>query len=298
MAPNPKTLFHLVPTNQVARDALLHPDNKRNVSQSSGDDGGDGLEIGYHVPSLPQGHVITRLGRNTDLILRGSTPRHPISAVHVAFEINPATHLVVLSVRSKRVSSVSFEVVNDQNKEDEHDEVMEARREPITGDGVLLYGQTYIIRIGTYAFRLVWRVISGRDPNPENVKSLKALAIQSFQTSLQQLRDVRSRDRPTEYDNSEHLSWHVTRLNTAKRSLFEDHEELREKIGSGAFGNVFKAIDKISGHNFAIKVVRLDAYDNLDTARALIHKEIKVMEKLRHVCCIFFWEQTPFQIAF
>ena len=269
MATNQKTLFHLVPANKVAHDALLHPDNKHFVSQSRR---GAGLEIGYHVPSIPQGNVITRLGRDADLILRESTRQHPISALHVAFEINPATHLVLLSVRSKRVSSVSFELLEEDDENSEHKEII--------GDGVMLYGQNYRISIGSYRFQLIWRTISSDDTN---IEALKALAIQSFQTSMQKLQNVRSRDRPTEYDDSEYLSWHVTRLNTANSACFEEIEQLREEIGSGAFGKVYKAVDRMSGHNFAIKVVDLKAYGDMNAARALIHREIKVMERLKHV---------------
>lgn len=285
MATNPKTLFHLVPDNQVAHDALLHPDNKRFVSQSSK---GAGLEVGCHVPSIPQGHVITRLGRDADLILRESTRQRPISAIHVAFEINPATHLVLLSVRSKRVSSVTFRPLDTQDEEDQEDQKdkEDSEQKEITGDGVILYAQNYSISIGSYGFELVWRTISDRDTNA-NADALKALAIQSFETSLQKLQNIRSRDRPTEYDDSEYLSWHVTRLNTANSPRFEEIEQLRKEIGEGAFGKVYKAVDRMSGHNFAIKIVEIKAYGSIDDARARIHREIKVMERLKHVSHIF-----------
>ncbi|MCJ1472063.1 hypothetical protein MMC13_000708 [Lambiella insularis] len=191
MASNPQTLFHLVPANQIAREALFHPDNKQFVSQSSGTEGAAGLEIGYHIPSISQGHVITRLGRNADLILREST--------------------------------LFF-----AQSEDKHSE-----HKKIIGDGVILYGQKYSISIGTYSFELIWRSISTSDAN---IDALKALAVQGFKTSMQRLQNVRSRDRPTEYDDSQYLSWHATRLNTANSARLEEIERLREEIGSGAFG--------------------------------------------------------------
>ena len=106
MAPHPETLFHLVPDNQVAHDALLHPSNELYVSTSKS--GHAGLEVGYHVPRDPGGHVITRLGRKTDLILRESTPGDHMSAIHVAFEFNFSTGFVRLSVRSKYEHTVKF----------------------------------------------------------------------------------------------------------------------------------------------------------------------------------------------
>lgn len=136
--PHPQTLFHLVPTSQVVRDALLHPDNKGYVSSSQDD---LGLEVGYHVPAIPRGHVITRLCRSGDLILRESKPGQALSGVHVAFQINPSTHLMRLSVRSKRISSVTFAVLAEGPNQD-CDEA-ELGQEQITGDGVILYGINY-----------------------------------------------------------------------------------------------------------------------------------------------------------
>jgi len=270
---HPKTLFH-VPTNHVAQDALLHPDNKHRVSSS---EDGPGLEVGYHVPSRPRGYVITRLGRDADLILCESTPKHPMSAVHVAFQINPTTHLVLLSVRSKRISSVTFAVLEDPNKDESTGENITG--EKITGDGVILYGQNYKISIASYNFKLIWRTISKTD----NAESLKALTVQGYETSQQLLQDVRSRDRPTENDDSEAQSWHITRLNTTKGPIFQDIKHLREEIGRGAYGTVYSAVDQTSGHKFAIKVVDLGGQGDIEAARAILHREIKVMQKVKHV---------------
>jgi hypothetical protein len=92
-----------------------------------------------------------------------------------------------------------------------------------------------------------------------------------------------SRERPTEDDCSEALSWHVTRLNTAKRPLFRDIEHFRERVGQGAFGTVYKSVEEAQGYNIAIKVIHLDKYGDVEAARALVHREIKVMEGLQHV---------------
>lgn len=274
--PHLKTLFHLVPANQVAHDALLHPDNERFVSSSR--EGSLGLEVGYHVSSIPRGHVITRLGRNADLILRQNRPGNPISAVHVAFEINPTTQLLILSVRSKRASSVRFAARKSQKAVQVVPE-SDDTGEQITGDGVILYGQDYKLSIASYRFDLLWLSRDAESP--------KTLAVQGYRTSLQRLQDVRSRDRPTENDNSEALSWHITRLDTVKGSLFKDIPHLREWKGEGSYGNVYKAVDQTSGHIFAIKVVKLKKYGDIDAARALIHREIRFMKRLKHVSNMF-----------
>ena len=156
-------LFHLVPTNQDSFEALSHPDNKRFVSPSP-EQGKLGLEIGYHVPSIPGGHVITRLGRNSDLILRETNSEKRVSAVHVSFELHPSTQLVVLSVRSKYIASVKFKIMEPKPGSEKQEDNTEPgpedgseQEEEITGDGVILYGQDYKLTIASYEFDLVWR---------------------------------------------------------------------------------------------------------------------------------------------
>lgn len=274
---HPSTLFHLVPTNKVAHDALYHPDNQRFVSFSR--NGSLGLEVGYHVSSKPQGHVITRLGRNADLILRQSTPQCPMSATHVTFQMNPTTNVVCLSVRSRRLSSVKFGVLqeNDSTRKEGY----------FTGDGVILYEQDYDISIASYDFRLIWRTVF--DVQEANICSLKALAIQGYHASLRLLQNMRSRDRPTEYGVSEAPERRMTRVRPAKYPVLEDTPGSRSKIGSGTFGTVYSALDMTSGDRIAIKVVNLGAYSggNLEKARAMLHREIKVMERVKHVSYLF-----------
>lgn len=56
-----------------------------------------------------------------------------------------------------------------------------------------------------------------------------------------------------------------------------------ELIGCGAFGEVFKAVDITSGYRFAIKVVHLEKQPFVDFARGILHREIRIMQKLKHV---------------
>lgn len=260
---NASTLFHLVPANQAADDALLHPDNRRFVSLCAAKDK-LGLEIGFHVPSTPSGRVITRLGRNADVILR----ERAVSAVHVAFEIHPETLVVLLSVRSKQSSSVTIANPKTPTKQESD------------GDCVIVYGQDYRISIVSYVFELIWREVEAT----EAVKLLRELAIRGYRNSLQRLQDVRSRDLPTEVAESELHTWHNTRLHTARKALFREAEgEARVHIGEGQFGQVFRAVDFASGNPFAVKVVKLDNYTNVEQARSALHREVKVLERLKHV---------------
>lgn len=257
---NPNTLFHLVPENNAAEEVLLHPDSGRFVSTCS--TGVQGLEVGFHVPSVSKGRVITRVGRDADLILRGRT----ISAVHIAFEIHPETLVVLLSVRSKRSSSVTIRSDYDAGQ-------------TIQGDCVLVYGTSYHISITPYNFVLIWRDLG-------SVEALRNLAIEGYQASLRRLQVIRSRDLPTEDDSSELHSWHNTRLFTARRLLFREAPGVpRQLIGEGTFGAVYRAVDLESGNPFAVKVIKLYVYGSsqIEQARAAVHRETKTLEYLKHV---------------
>lgn len=290
MAQNPDshTLFHLVPTNQLAHDALLHPDNQKFVSRNA--DGKLGLEVGFHVSSMQHGHVITRLGRDADLILSPRQPQEPMSRVHVAFEVNPTINMVVLSVRSKKTSTVKFRVhpPKENGANATHDspegrdiglvpnKVSEqAEAQEIIGDGVLLFVHDYDISIASYSFHLCWW---------QSPEACETLVREDYDTARLLLQECQSRGRATEFDEAEARSWYLTRQQTAvKTHRFKDIPHLRRPKGSGTFGEVFEAVDWVSGNKFAIKVVKLNKGIHGDEARATLYREIEILKRLKHV---------------
>ncbi|KFH41885.1 serine/threonine-protein kinase-like protein [Hapsidospora chrysogenum ATCC 11550] len=57
----------------------------------------------------------------------------------------------------------------------------------------------------------------------------------------------------------------------------------RRRIGRGGFGAVYETVDANSGDPFAVKVVDMGRIDGGDPlARAALHREIKIMERLSH----------------
>ncbi|KAK3309295.1 kinase-like domain-containing protein [Chaetomium strumarium] len=263
---NDRTLFHLVPTNQAAKEALEHPDNRRFVSPSAPKSGKPGLEIGFHVPPFSGGQVITRLGRNADLILRQTYSR-----VHVAFEIHPVTHVVMLSVRTKHLSSVTVTTV----------EKRRIQSQQISGDCAILYGRPYVISIPVYEFLLHWRDVE----NEDNVQALKDLAIREYEDSMMRLKNVRSRDLSVGPDISTSDSWYMTRLQSAKAPLVTEARYRRVKIGGGAFGKVYKTMDVKTGNLFAVKEVDLQRQNGpglVELSRAALYREMKILGKISH----------------
>jgi len=270
---NPATLFHLRPLNDLARQALDHPDNRRFVSTSFLGD--LGLEVGFHVASAP-GRVMARLGRDADLIL----PQPNVSAVHVSLEIHPDTLVVLLSTRSKRASSVTVQV--DTRKKVKPGEASPpapapSSAEAVEGDCVLSYGVKYFITIAWHRFHLIWR--EGEAP------FLRELAIQKYKEAMQRQAqgNVRSRFLPTEPDSEAH-TWHNTRIHTARPPpVKETSSAPRVWIGGGQFGEVYRVAEDLNGHAFAVKVINLQSYPDPEQARALAHRDIKALERLKHV---------------
>ena len=265
-AASPQAIFHLIPENEAAREALNHTDNSRFVSISPRQEK-LGLEVGFHVASVP-GRVMARLGRNADLILQ----RRSVSAVHVSFEIHPDTLVVLLSVRTKRTRPV---LVRPKN----------GLAESVDGDCVLGYGTEYELEIGEYIFGLVWR--------SEDPLFLRELTHREYAQALerQALVNAPSRFLPTE-DDSEALTWHNTRIHTIQRPLFREAKgATRTRIGGGQFGEVYRAVDDQTGHPFAVKVILLHRYPDPEDARARAHQEAKALQRLKHVC------HTPFPLV-
>jgi hypothetical protein len=188
----------------------------------------------------------------------------------LAFEIHPETLVVMLSVRIKRALSVTI-ALSKGGRQDE---------QAIDGDCVILYSQNYDIKIASYLFTLIWRPTEG----PDQIQALKNIAVKSYEHSMQQLKNVRSRDLLIP-ETSTAKSRYITRLQSSKAPLFTEVEGSRVLIGQGAFGKVCRAIDQTSGNYFAVKEVDLSAQTTVDPekARAALHREIKIIETTSHV---------------
>lgn len=148
----------------------------------------------------------------------------------------------------------------------------------VPGDCAIIYGQQYHIQIASYRFQLLWREVKGTNP----AAALRDLTMQGYQASLTRLRNVRSRNLSLP-DTSAANSWYITRLASARAPLVVEAKNSRVYVGKGAFGQVFKTVDRSTRNYFAIKVVNLKSCDNVELGRAALHREIKILERLSHV---------------
>ncbi|KAI1120098.1 kinase-like protein [Nemania abortiva] len=265
---DPCTLFHLVPDDEYTFMALCDPNNEQFVSPSR--NGQLGLEVGCHVPSVPCPPLITTLGRDADLTLRITDFRNRMSRIHVAFKFNPGSKHVVLSVQSEATSSVSYAAIPktaDKKKQEETASVQEQGSKGVhvgktfIGGGVICYEHDYEIRITSYRFRLLWLY--------DSVESGDR-ALRGHQKSLKRL---------SQYDP---MDCDTTRLSTVGKLDFEEIEDLREDIGSGAFGTVSRRVDRRTGDVFAVKQANLENPQTAEWLFRVFRMEIAIMQDLNH----------------
>ncbi|CDW52538.1 protein unc g; protein unc f; protein unc d; prot ein unc b; protein unc a [Trichuris trichiura] len=85
---------------------------------------------------------------------------------------------------------------------------------------------------------------------------------------------------PSDYDNYVFDIWkqYAPQPVTVKTSPVESQYEMLEEIGSGAFGQVVRCVEKSTGNVFAAKLVKTSTPAEKETVR----KEIDIMNQLRH----------------
>lgn len=252
------TLFHLEPADHFTSGVLSHHNNGRLVSLSP--QGEPALEIGYHVHQIARGgQVLARLGRgrSADLVLDDQK----ISETHIAFEVHPVSHAILLCISARNSSSVTIQ----PNK------VLR------TDDGfrqfVLIPGQEYTISIqalaGILKFHLRWRL---------DLSSIARAVDAGFQAA--ETRVVITQFAKTHVDEDNDIgSWYNTRLSSSRLENGVRNVQLRKVLGVGAFGNVHEGLDLDSGHLVAVKIVEPDNEQQFKS----LHREIQTLGTLKHV---------------
>lgn len=289
-APDPETLFHLVPANDPSYQALYFEENRPFLSESRlrGSDGKsrDGLEIGFHVPQTAQAHIITQLGRNADITLPDK--ERNVSRIHAAFELDPHTYRIFLRDRSGQSSSVMHWRVP-------------AHRVPAE-DELIQYGQNYRLEIGRYTFDLVWYIL--------DETRAREIAKEGYRRSREEADLQAPCDRPTEYVEPGTLRRYPPRVKI-KNSLDLGYIEVPEEckpLGHGRSGRVrlSKFVFQGGHHQICLAIKGISsagdpenplALEALVASRALIRNEAKMMEGLEHVSrfvpVCFRLKQTP-----
>jgi hypothetical protein len=234
--PNPHALalFSLQADSQSerAKYAVAHPSNAHLTSRL--DDGTLALDIG-HVYSLSGArNTLTVLGRDggSDIVMEGSS----IAKSQCSFEIDPFTGIVMFCDRSFGQTSQVY---------GENATPFEINRHPRS---VVVHPKlNTIIGMGgekrnLFLFRLVWHC-SG----DETRQKVEDRANTSLEENPRIARTVAGADIVS-------TPGRETRLHMTEPRQPEVRYARLDKIGSGQFGNVYKAIDADSGRLMAIKI--------------------------------------------
>lgn len=72
------------------------------------------------------------------------------------------------------------------------------------------------------------------------------------------------------------------------KNEIKKHYDIREKLGTGSFATVKRAIRKSDGKEFAIKIIKKDKLNSDEIA--VVHDEVEIMHKIRHENCVQLYE--------
>ncbi len=273
--PDPAALFCLIPLNALAEDIVKDPRNSPRVALN-----GNVLafDVGFHV-NPKRRHTLLTIGRDQhdDIKVRAKS----VSFRHLSFEIDDlATGIVRLwdrssdktthiiddtqpgSTRSSKVSYMSFRpgfdrrIVVRPNFNQKFEFGNEGRE--------------------CFEFRLDWikksdfaviHAINNRQANPEDSQSART-AIHDSDDEVN-IRACNSRN--------------DSRIATPGRQKLRYIEE--EFMGSGGFGQVYRAIDVDGGKLIAIKRIPKPARGWDSESWGRVRNEIKCMNRIKHVSC-------------
>jgi calcium/calmodulin-dependent protein kinase I len=66
------------------------------------------------------------------------------------------------------------------------------------------------------------------------------------------------------------------------------HYDIKEKLGTGSFATVKRAIRRSDGREFAIKIIKKDKLNSEEIA--VVHDEVEIMHKIEHPNCVQLYE--------
>ncbi|KLJ10845.1 hypothetical protein EMPG_09859 [Blastomyces silverae] len=230
---HPYTLFSLVPLNERAKEVISDPENQHLTSTQA--NGTVVLDIGFHIRSRSHDTLAT-LGRgnDADIYVSGSM----ISKIQCSFEVETESNVIMLYDRSYGQTT---QVLGDGAIPFEHGR---SRKVVVLDQVNAIIGMGGVAR-NLVQFKLQWHF----DPFSmmNSVKNWKGLCI----PCVDKPRLARTIDESDTVLGSQR----VTRPHTvAQGSLIMRYFKL-SFLGSGAFGEVHRAVDMDSGRLMAVKIL-------------------------------------------
>jgi len=259
--PHPLTLFSLVPLNQRAHDIVNHSSNSHMVSTLP--EGKLALDIGFHIRPRSRNTLAT-LGRSADvdIFVEGSS----IAKTQCSFEIDdPTTGVVMLYDRSHLQTT---QVFGENVKPFELGRVRRVvvARNVNTEFGI--GGQ----RGNLARFGLEW---CNEDDVMRNIK----IGNEALSGQVENPRSARTvDDRPTALPSRP-----LTRIHTPGETQLRIRYIQGHPLGSGQFGEVYKAIDVDTGKAMAVKVMKRPLLGMNTEMWQCVKREVEILAGISHV---------------
>ncbi|KID86236.1 calcium/calmodulin-dependent protein kinase [Metarhizium guizhouense ARSEF 977] len=257
--PHPLALFSLVPENDRARAVVDHPENSHLVShilddQAPRGNNSRGLNIGVFIGSKSR-YTLATIGRCGDITVEGAG----ISRIHCSFEINEDNQKeIMLQDRSSNKSTQFF------GNTAIPFELGRTHRHVVVDENVNLQFGFGGVTCDLHRFRIVWHEPGRLMPN---------LHVDYREDNPRQTRTVL--DEPPTIAPSRR----ITRVHTPGNPERIRYSK-RVKLGSGAFGEVWKVANVDSGDYLAVKLVQRP--DLLSHNHVLLKREVETLSRISH----------------
>ncbi|KAH8726005.1 kinase-like domain-containing protein [Phaeosphaeriaceae sp. PMI808] len=248
--PHPLALFSLIPLNtRTAEGVINHPENDHLVSLVPAainclneQEVPRGLNIGFNIES-GSSYTLATIGRDGDITVQGSS----ISRLQCSFEIHKDTQEILLYDRSISRSTQTF-----GPKALPFELGRPTRRVVVTRDVNDQFGFGGV-GCNLFRFKIIWH------RNSINFQERIAHRI----------------DRPR-----------FTRTANETPTGLPPEQSIRYykkgEIGSGSFGQVFKAVDIDSGMIFALKLLKWPAQRDQSREFAMLKREVETFARTSH----------------
>ena len=250
--PHSSTLFLLMPKNPRAEDVLNHPENSHLVAWDP-DEQKWGISVGAHIGSSSR-YTLATLGRTgADIVVEGAI----ISRIQCSFEYHPESGQVMLYDHSNAQTTQLLG----------HDafpfETGRIRRVVVARKINGLFGMGGL-GCDHVQFRLLWQ------------PGFLQVSEDYFNHRVDPPRLARTIDEaPTVLP-----SGRTTRIHIPGDARLKLRVNPGEKLGTGQFGSVRKALDVDSGKMLAVKSIKRSA-GGMDWL--LLKREVKTLARISHV---------------
>lgn len=257
--PPPFAIFSLVPKSDPAKEVVAHIGNRHLLWQQPGREAA--LAIG-HVRSTVNSVTLASIGRNADIVVQSGS----ISQVQCLFELHPKTGFILLHDKSRLQTTQVFGKTCTPFTRESRSTVIGCRDAIQLGFGG--------IEGNVYVFHLMWHVgqtqIDARLARPVTLQDNPRLALTAEEIDLG----------PTQLQTPRHGMKTRIHVPAARRPNYQTLESL----GSGTFGQVFRALDIDLNISVAVKVFRAPQMDSpmYDDFYTNLKREVETLHRVEH----------------